>query len=73
LLGNATYIELDSKGRFVIPEYLREFASIDKEIVFAGIQRFVEIWDKKQWEEHQKGLAKNIESIADKLSEPEDE
>src|SRR5207247_3663061 len=73
LLGNATDVELDSKGRFVIPEYLRDFASINKEIVFAGIQRFVEIWDKKHWEEHQKELTKDIGSIAEKLSVVEDE
>ncbi len=68
LLGNANYIELDSKGRFVIPEYLRKFASIDSDIVFVGIQRFVEVWDKKKWELHQNELAKNIDSIAEKLS-----
>ncbi|MEK7571687.1 MAG: division/cell wall cluster transcriptional repressor MraZ [Patescibacteria group bacterium] len=71
LLGNASYVELDSKGRFVLPEYLRTFASIETELVFAGLQRFVEIWDKKKWEEQQKDLAKNIESIAEKLEEKE--
>jgi MraZ protein len=68
LLGNANYVELDTKGRFVLPEYLREFAQLDTEIVFVGIQRFIEVWDKKQWEEHQKELAKNIESIAERLT-----
>ncbi len=68
LLGNATDIELDNKGRFVIPEYLREFAGIENDLIFAGIERFVEIWDKKAWEDHQKELSKNIESIAEKLS-----
>ena len=69
LLGNASYVELDQKGRFVIPEFLRQFAHIDTEVVFVGVQRFVELWDKKNWEEHQKELAKNIESIAEKLNE----
>ena len=73
LLGNATDVEIDGKGRFVIPEYLRKFAGIDKEIVFAGIQRFVEIWDNKQWEAHQKELSKDIDFIAEKLSRQEDE
>ena len=68
LLGNANYIELDAKGRFVLPEYLRKFAHINTDIIFAGIQRFVEIWDKKHWEEHQEGLTKDIGSIAEKLS-----
>src|SRR6266478_6148368 len=31
LLGNATYVELDAKGRLVVPEYLREFAGIRHE------------------------------------------
>src|SRR5579862_3493500 len=69
LLGNATYVELDQKGRFVVPEYLRQFAFIETDIVFIGVSRFVELWDKKKWEEHQEELAKNIESIAERLSE----
>jgi MraZ protein len=73
LLGNATDVELDSKGRFVLPEYLRKFASIDNEIIFAGIQRFVEVWDKKHWEEHQKELTKDIGFIAEKLSGQDNE
>lgn len=69
LLGNATDVELDGKGRFVIPEYLRNFADIKSEIVFAGIQRFVEIWDKQSWDKHQIGLAKDIEGIAERLGD----
>lgn len=68
LLGNASYVELDMKGRFIIPEFLRTFANIKDELIFVGIQRFVEVWDKKSWEEHQKELTKNIDSIAEKLS-----
>jgi len=68
LLGNATDIELDTKGRFVVPEYLREFASIKTELIFAGIERFVEIWDKAGWDDQQKELSRNIESIAERLS-----
>ncbi len=69
LLGNATDVALDSKGRFVLPEYLREFASLDKEIIFAGIQRFVEVWDKKKWDDHQSALTKDIGFIAEKLGD----
>lgn len=68
LLGNAVFADLDTKGRFVIPEFLRKFAGIKNDIIFAGIQRFVEIWDKGTWEENQKELTVSIESIADRLS-----
>ena len=67
LLGNASEVELDSKGRCVIPEFLREYAHIQTDIVFAGIERFVEIWDKKDWEEQQMTLSENIIDIAEKL------
>lgn len=68
LLGNAVYVELDSKGRFVLSEFLRNFAGIKNDIVFVGIQRFVEVWDKQAWDGHQKELAGNIESIAERLA-----
>lgn len=71
LLGNATIIETDSFGRFVLPEYLRQYAFITTNIVYAGISRFVEIWDKTKWEEQQKVLAENAPSIAERLDEVE--
>lgn len=69
LLGNASYVKLDNKGRFIIPEYLRNFAGITNDVIFAGISRFIEVWNKNKWDEHQADLTKNIESIAQKLSE----
>ncbi len=71
LLGNAERVELDSKGRFVIPEYLRKHAGITDEVIFAGLERFVEVWDKDQWDKHQKVLSDNIASIAERLGEIE--
>lgn len=68
LLGNAQEIVLDSKGRCILPEYLREYAHLLEDVVFAGIQRFVEVWDKTMWEEEQKRLAGTIESVAEKLT-----
>lgn len=67
LLGNATAVELDAKGRFVLPEYLRNYAGVTTEIIFVGLQRFVEVWDKDRWEDHQNELAGSIESIAERI------
>lgn len=71
LLGNASIVELDAQGRFVIPEYLRKYAGIDKEIVFAGIQRFIEVWDVAEWEKEQEKLSQNIASLTEKLTQSE--
>ena len=71
LLGGASSLELDTKGRFILPEYLRKHATIGVDAVFVGISRYVELWDKKLWEVYEKTLSKNIESIAEQLSESE--
>ncbi len=68
LLGNATNVTVDAQGRFVLPEFLRKHAYINKEIIYAGIERFVEIWDKGEWEKQQENLSKNIASIAQRLN-----
>lgn len=68
ILANAQYVELDSKGRCVLPQYLREHAQIQDEIVFAGVGRYVEIWNKKNWNEEQTYLSENIGKIAEKLT-----
>lgn len=71
LLGGASFVELDGKGRFILPLYLREFAEIKDEIVFVGLSRYVEIWDKKRWEDYRKNLEKNINDIAKQLVKEE--
>ncbi len=68
LLGNATEVDLDRKGRCVLPEFLREFAGISTDVVFVGMQRYVEIWEKKAWDRYQAELAGRVESVADTLS-----
>lgn len=73
ILGNASLVELDAKGRFVLPEYLRKYANITNDIIYAGIERFFEIWSKDKWEEQQKDLAENIAMIAEKFSQQEPE
>lgn len=67
LLGGATLTTLDRKGRFIIPAYLRSFAAIKSEVVFLGLSRYVEIWDKNHWEDYQAFLEKNIDRISKKL------
>lgn len=68
LLGGASFVELDTKGRFLLPEYLKKFGSIGKEIVFVGLSRYVEIWDKERWGQYQIDLEKNIAVISEKLT-----
>jgi MraZ protein len=67
LLGGASGVELDDKGRFVLPAYLREFAKVKDNVVFIGLSRYVEIWDKDRWLEYRSVLEKNIDTISGRL------
>lgn len=69
LLGNAESVVIDNRGRFVLADHLRRHANIREELVFAGIERFVEIWDKKSWDAQQDQLSKTVASVAEKLQE----
>lgn len=71
LLGGASFVELDNKGRFILPGYLRKFGEIADEVIFVGLSRYVEIWDKKRWAIYQENLGKNIDAIARRLTEGE--
>lgn len=63
-LGSATDGDLDKQGRTLIPSALRTYAQIDKEVVFVGMGKRAEIWDKARWDEKNTEVECNIEEIA---------
>ncbi len=42
--------ELDGTGRLLINPDYRERASLEKEVLFAGTGRFIEVWSKELWD-----------------------
>jgi MraZ protein len=40
----------DKQGRVTIPGHLREYASLDRDLVVIGASTRVEIWDKQAWD-----------------------
>ena len=41
----------DAQGRVAIPQHLREYASIEREVVIVGTGNRLEIWNKRKWDE----------------------
>ena len=49
LLGHATELEMDKQGRVLLPNLLREYASINKEVILVGQGNKFEIWSDAEW------------------------
>jgi len=67
--GSATDGDLDKQGRTLIPAVLREYARLDKEVVFVGMGKRAEIWDKARWDAKNTEVEDNIEDIASEMEE----
>jgi len=48
--SNATECELDKQGRIVIPQELKDYAKIEKELVTMGAMSKIEIWSRSVWD-----------------------
>lgn len=51
-VAGATSCELDKQGRILVPGTLREFASLEKDVVLTGNINRIEIWSKQKWSEN---------------------
>lgn len=61
--------EVDSQGRMILPQHLKEFAQIQRDIVIIGVGDRIEIWDKKLWEKFYGDNKKRFEEVAENLFE----
>ncbi len=67
MLSGAVEIEPDKQGRVLIPEYLRQYAGLDNDIVWTGAGDRAEIWDKEKWDAYITESISKSEEIADSL------
>ena len=68
-LSGAVEIEVDSVGRILVPDFLKDFAGLDSKVVLAGIYDRVEIWAENKWEEYKGRIESQADELAQKLGE----
>ena len=68
-LSGAVETEVDSVGRILVPDFLKEFAGLGSKVVLAGIHDRVEIWDEERWTEYKRRIEKQGNALAEKLGE----
>ena len=69
MLAGAMDVELDKQGRIILPEYLRKFASVKKNVVIAGLYNRLEIWDEELWNKYKGQTEAESGAIAEKMAE----
>ncbi len=52
LIAPAQPVEFDKTGRICVPQSLREYASLLKDCVFLGINKYIELWDATKYNEY---------------------
>lgn len=48
-LSGAQYVTVDRQGRILMPQDLREFAGLEKDVVLAGTGSRIEVWSLEKW------------------------
>jgi MraZ protein len=57
----------DKQGRILVPQYLKDFADIKREVTVVGVSNRIEIWSRQIWQEFYGSSQPSFEEIAEKL------
>ena len=57
----------DKQGRILLPQYLKDFAQIKRDVMVVGVSNRIEIWAKDKWQEFYGSSRQSFEEIAEKL------
>lgn len=69
MLAGAMDVDFDNQGRVTLPEYLREFSGLKKNIIIAGLYNHLEIWNETAWNKYKGEAEKNSNAIAEELGD----
>ena len=52
-LGNAVEVEIDASSRLLVAPELRDFADLSRDVMLLGMGNYLELWDKRRYNEHE--------------------
>ncbi|MBI4295591.1 MAG: division/cell wall cluster transcriptional repressor MraZ [Chloroflexi bacterium] len=50
IFATAFNVNIDGQGRIPLPAPLRQYAGIEEDVVVAGANTYIELWNKVEWE-----------------------
>jgi MraZ protein len=66
--AGAVEAELDKQGRVTIPPSLMQRAKLDRDVVVAGVNDHLEIWDRAAWQRELADVEGSAEDVAERLA-----
>jgi MraZ protein len=68
LFSSALEVVPDKQGRILIPQNLRDYCGLEKEVVIVGVSQNCEIWSQENWNQVSASIeAENLAEIVDEL------
>lgn len=67
--AGAAECEVDKQGRINIPQNLREYANIQKDVVIVGVATRAEIWDSENWNKYTSSDSLDGTKLASQMSQ----
>ncbi len=67
MFGGATEVSVDSIGRILLPDFLKERVGLKSKAALVGVQNRLEIWNDKAWSDYKKVVEKQADALAEKL------
>jgi len=67
MLAGAMEVEIDKSGRVNVPEYLRTYAGLKKDVVVVGLYNRMELWDEETWKTYATKTEEQGNAIAERL------
>lgn len=67
-LSGAIECEIDKQGRFLIASNLREYASMEKDVVIIGVGTRLEIWNRDKWKTYNSDENISADEIAENMT-----
>lgn len=69
LLSGAVEVDVDSAGRILVPDFLKDFANLKNRVILAGAGDRVEVWNENNWKEYKRRIEKQADAMAEKLGD----
>jgi len=69
LFANAAKCELDKQGRVLLPQSLRDYAGLDRNVTIVGCNNHAEFWDSEAWAAvvEQEKTPENLAAVMEEL------